>query len=824
MRLNIETLKLRKIEMAAPDSLLADAHVPGAALRNEAMSFLSQVYGQGKCEMRVAGKKVDAVFSVKDLGRDTTLLVECKDYRRRLTRDHVARVWSDYSGIVGLQDPCKLLIVSRNGLTTDAAAFVDEQPAIRHLTIWELENEVLGLLPYITSLRDSFSSDGLSQYYVEARAKSVWYETDGTRELSDHVDLLINSLRNWAADPCETAPVAILGGYGAGKTSFAKRLVSDLATQSIADPHVRRPILIKLGNIGRFASLDGLLGALFTSEFSVRGYSFSRFTDFNQRGRFVVVLDGFDEMKHAMKWGDFRLQLQELNQLVVPKSKVVLLGRPSAFLSDAEYNYALRGLRPISGDLLVSVPGWPSFQEFELQEFTIDEIESFVTRYVVHSASKPIVPEISAAEKAVCLRQIRAIVELDPELFSRPVHVKLLADIASSRSGDLSTLASNLSRWNLYEAFFALLIERENMKEARKELSDDTRFEFVRRIARWIWLEKDGASFFTPDELPESVLRALPDYGEDEDEGMLREALSGSFLDRKPGDIFYFPHRSFAEFLVAFGIFKEEPSGADHAQNNRIFSPGVYDFLSDKIGQFDGRPRIEAFSRVCCVVKVNYLRFLCEAVGSPYKAADSLLPGSHWKALLRSLGESFHPGPTALANAPGELSRSRPVEGALLVTAIAPGGFLRGGCTVNEARYAVRVAAALLTRLFDAIEPAQDDERLMLNQRESGELLDIARSALIGPRLRGDDLVFEFSWYGLRDYCHGVMIEVGLGIEDMMYEEIDAVDKHLWLSVDDVLEEVAPFVRGRATAFFKSKRRNLSEVVLFDLRPERPEW
>ena len=68
-------------------------------------------------------------------------------------------------------------------------------------------------------------------------------------------------LREWVArdDP---RPVAILGGYGAGKSSLARRLVAAQAAEALADPLARRPVLIPLGDLARHSSLEGLLAEM----------------------------------------------------------------------------------------------------------------------------------------------------------------------------------------------------------------------------------------------------------------------------------------------------------------------------------------------------------------------------------------------------------------------------------------------------------------------------------------------------------------------------------------------------------------------------------
>jgi len=69
-------------------------------------------------------------------------------------------------------------------------------------------------------------------------------------------------------------------------------------------------------------NLEGLLGKQFTFRSIVNNYNYYLFLALSIRGRFVFILDGFDEMKRTMSWGTLRYNLQQLNQLVSPNSKV----------------------------------------------------------------------------------------------------------------------------------------------------------------------------------------------------------------------------------------------------------------------------------------------------------------------------------------------------------------------------------------------------------------------------------------------------------------------------------------------------------------------
>jgi len=134
-----------------------------------------------------------------------------------------------------------------------------------------------------------------------------------------------------------------------GKTSYAMFLASTLATEFSSDRTKRIPILIPLGDFYTAPRIDGLFANVLTNEFGVHGYNFNTFWNLHQAGRFVIILDGFDEMKHAMTKAEFSAIAKEIRKLIIPRSKVILLGRPDAIVSDEEHSVLVRGTKSISG-------------------------------------------------------------------------------------------------------------------------------------------------------------------------------------------------------------------------------------------------------------------------------------------------------------------------------------------------------------------------------------------------------------------------------------------------------------------------------------------
>ena len=60
------------------------------------------------------------------------------------------------------------------------------------------------------------------------------------------------------------------------------------------------------------------------------------FLEMNRQGQFLLILDGFDEMRHAMDLDDFVYTFEQMKPLFAGKAKVIILGRPDSFLSTHE--------------------------------------------------------------------------------------------------------------------------------------------------------------------------------------------------------------------------------------------------------------------------------------------------------------------------------------------------------------------------------------------------------------------------------------------------------------------------------------------------------
>lgn len=516
-----------------------------------------------KTEYRIGSQEVDIYYEERTSTTTRRVACECKNYAKPLTKSKIAsEIYPRYRPLrdEGLADDVRIIAPLKLGPT--AQQYV-KWCRFAFITRDELESSLIDFRAYLQSLHALYMEGGLHRYYIRPILED---KTD----LEDRVDA-------WLREE-SSQPIAILAGYGMGKTSFARRLSRVVADEHIASGERRIPILIPLAEISSEQTLEGLLGKLFTAQNVVAGYQFGLFMELNRRGRFLLILDGFDEMKHTMSWSEFRHNITQLHRLVTAGSKVILLGRPNALLSDVEELFVLKGVRK-DREKVFSIPGAPEYIELSLQPFSEEQAIAFINGYAAYRAEN----DAAVRGKLTPLDEIsRRLEEVRhdeklKELIVRPVQAKMIADLAIDPNAEWRSF----SRYELYDEFVSRIINREALKPTRQSFDEQQRRQFIEQVAWWLW-RKGGVAGFDVEGLPKQLVRRFS--GEDvdgDDEGVTRDLLAGSLLERKTGEKYYFPHRSFLEFLVARHMATSEWTSRDVGELSESVNPEIAAFLKE---------------------------------------------------------------------------------------------------------------------------------------------------------------------------------------------------------------------------------------------------
>ncbi|AHL77597.1 hypothetical protein CH92_00905 [Stutzerimonas stutzeri] len=488
-------------------------------------------YRNVEIEKRLGGyKKVDVYYERFEYGSLVRYAIEAKNYEKPLTKAYIAsNIFSEYSVLLNNKEVDKVIIIAPLDVSPDTRKYIIGC-GFMFMTLEQFRSHIMNFLTYLEGLCTGYKEGGLDKYYMPL----YFGENQSLKE----------RLLSWISEE-NARPIAILAGYGMGKTSFSKHFACALAEEFLENNRGRIPIYIRLGEISDEQSLEGLLAKSLISSNAVQNYTFELFMELNRSGQFCILLDGFDEMKHAMTWDQFRHNVKELNRLVEKRSKVILLGRPSAFISDSEQALILRGVRPLD-EKEVRAFEWSIYDRIELNFFTREASIEFMGKYIRHLVTDSGIDCNMPLEEFISKRIIE-IKALDfSEIILRPVQAKMLAEIASEPSQQLESY----SRYGLYKHFMDCIIEREMFKKSRRIFSSDTRRNFVRELAWWMWCD-GGGSGLALSEIPRSLIDKCRDGKNIDREAALRDLVSGSVLETKMADKFYFPHRSYQEFLVS---------------------------------------------------------------------------------------------------------------------------------------------------------------------------------------------------------------------------------------------------------------------------------
>lgn len=506
----------------------------GDELRDKAFDLLMACGKQNiRKEFKVSGKRADIYYEdTYGFNRIDRVVIESKHYSSQLGVHEISIIITDYypAKMSGAFDT--LVVLSRMGLTSDGYSRACDHPWIIVKTFEEFYYEIINFREYVTQIGSKFDTEGLNQYYITPK------DTSGNDIEAE--------IQRWINDPADSTPRAVLGGYGMGKTSLSLKVTKTYAGSLLDVTHARIPIYLRLADFVAETSVESLICKTFISTFKVEHFNYERFTRLNDAGQLLIIFDGFDEMKHAMPLSAFKRIFQDICKLATKKSKILVLGRPSAFTSENEKAQILHRADNI-GSLKTFDPHLVDFKEIAIADFDKESSALFINTYFRYLQSKLNISEAEILSDAFREKRVAELTDHQyQDLVRRPVHARMLVELSLSHTEPMG----NITRYDLYQKFIALFYEREINKQARSYISSSDRVKFIEQVAYHFW-KQDGKREFNLSEI-KKVKHNLtnPDVHKNTDD-IYRELLIGSFLERKDEDYYYFSHRSFQEFLVA---------------------------------------------------------------------------------------------------------------------------------------------------------------------------------------------------------------------------------------------------------------------------------
>jgi NACHT domain len=540
----------------------------GDEFRDRMAALLRTKFENVRTEIQLTSKKADICFEIRNGPRRTIkVAAECKKWNRALNRDDVKDIINDYTPAHNEKEIQELWIICDRTPAAGARDYADSYGFCELMTALEAEQSIVNFVPLLNYLATDFNKDNIARYFIPPSFDAA----DGTKsDLHKFVGAWLESN--------DAKPVAIWGGYGMGKTSYARFLSAALAQKCLDDYESRIPILLNLGDFTTAPNLESLIFNQLTNFYGVRNLSAIAFRILNREQRFVLILDGFDEMKFAMAPHEFNYISSEIRKVATANSKLLLLGRPGSIETEEEER-RLTSSRLQVHNLDLRTHHAPDFYSLRLSSLTKEQylllIKNFLALEVDQTSHPRSIEDIISNVETLDLGDI----------LSRPVQAKMLAEVVADPAADVSSL----SRFTLYDMFIRRVLGREEEKSTRQQLGAGARINFMRLLAWWLWTEKKTRTF-AANEIPIDIIQRFQVPGVPL-EGLRRELLIGSiieeknvgghFLSEKTAGVFYFPHTSFTEFLVADYIMSPDFLNIDAAKLPTALYGEVPTFLNE---------------------------------------------------------------------------------------------------------------------------------------------------------------------------------------------------------------------------------------------------
>ncbi len=314
----------------------------GDELRDYVMMLLEADGHNVTREVRVNTKKIDLLLKLDDEFYTRSVAIECKNLSNTISQSDLVGIYGDYLSLLEANSIDEVWVIARGHFSPEAHNWARERGRFHIFTLADFEERNEGFRSYVRQVVGIFQENALDTYYVPQRL------SDGTP--------LSNRVTDWIADD-DARPLALLGGYGMGKTSFCHFLVDQLGQRYLADPTARVPIYVRLSDIAKEQDLDGLIAKTLAQRYAVKNYHFNKFQRLNRAGKFVVIFDGFDEMKHALSWSEFKYNFRKSTALwMVPlKSSSPDVQTPS-FLMTSTTGFCEVSGRQASAHCVFQVP------------------------------------------------------------------------------------------------------------------------------------------------------------------------------------------------------------------------------------------------------------------------------------------------------------------------------------------------------------------------------------------------------------------------------------------------------------------------------------
>jgi len=427
-------------------------------------------------------------------------------------------------------------------------------------------------------ISEIFEKDSIDSSLTFENDSNVIIPTDFTQfsPLDDYINSwLLNDSSNL---------LIIIGEYGTGKTTFLRYIFHQLATKILEPDNSEITIKDQTSLPSRLPAylplydFEDKMSTFIISNFNNHGVSDISYSDFTKKakeGKFILLIDGFDEMSHTMGFDNKLNNARKILNLLAlsEKTKMILTVRNEYFQSDEEFEEIFN----LKSHTNISVAHTNYFNRSQIKAYVTNKIPKEPGRYL--SLINTTYDLLDLAKRPVLLDFI---VKYLPRFLKE-----------NKKSQNLN-ITKRISASDLYE--FAI------NSEANRKLNVEAKFKpYFRRVDRisilqslalWLFQEGQILVFYLRDVISLGKVRNYIELTigkkllESEYENLLNRFLSFSFLIREADYKFRISHKSFSDYLVAKAMVSEIENNLGIPNFGRnIISENITFFIADQINE-----------------------------------------------------------------------------------------------------------------------------------------------------------------------------------------------------------------------------------------------
>lgn len=389
---------------------------------------------------------------------------------------------------------------------------------------------------------------GLSINDIYVEPKCTVY--DVVQKKSECVGSVEKYVAEWLSDNSQHKQLALLGEYGQGKSVLSLRLAYLILTGKIETDRI--PIIIELRGryVKQYSDTKEILNS-WANRYNIQPKALMKL---HYAGRLLLIFEGFDELDLIGGEEIRKEHFRKLWEYSIPKSKIIITGRPNYFMDDKEMTTLLRLSQQRADNSKYC-------ETIRLEPFGREQIFAAM-RTLKPNVRNEIISVYDNEEKnsSFC------------DLVSRPSLLFLTGLIWEKEQ--LASKLSNINSAEVIRAFLNYSYKRQDGKVSNAIMNSDERAYFMQGIAVAIVSRHGYTNQIGRKELEEIVgklFRTFPDeittQSGSANKRLLRNRLDETHLlqaintdirscgvlvkDYSSEDAFCFAHKSFLEVLIA---------------------------------------------------------------------------------------------------------------------------------------------------------------------------------------------------------------------------------------------------------------------------------